>query len=80
MATTASVFYGAYQTLGDSDTAFGLAFGIWYSWVIVLAVVSNSSVASANPSVAAAVGDSLRLSPRTVPLRDRMRNPKEWRY
>jgi hypothetical protein len=81
LATTASVFFGAYQTLGDSDTAFGLAFGIWYSWVIVLAVVSNSSVASANPGVAAAaVGDSLRLSPRTVPLRDRMRNTKEWRY
>jgi hypothetical protein len=81
LATTASVFYTAYQTIGDSDTAFGLAFGIWYSWVIVLAVVSNSSVASANPGVAAAaVGDSLRLSPRTVPLRDRMRNTKEWRY
>jgi hypothetical protein len=81
LATTASVFYTAYQTIGDSDTAFGLAFGIWYSWVIVLAVVSNSSVASANPGVAAAaVGDSLPLSPRTVPLRDRMRNTKEWRY
>jgi hypothetical protein len=82
LATTASVFYGAYQTIGDSDTAFGLAFGIWYSWVIVLAVVSNSSVASANPGVAAAaaVGGPLRLSPRTVPLRDRVRNTEEWKF
>lgn len=80
LVSTASVFYSAYLTLGDNDTAYGLAFGIWYSWVIVLAVVSNSYVASVNPGLpAAAVRDLLELDKRTLPLRHRMRNTKYWR-
>lgn len=52
LATTASTFHDAYSQFGDSDTAHGLAFGIWFSWLIILAVVSNSCVASVNPGVA----------------------------
>lgn len=80
IATTATVFHDAYLRLGDNDTAHGLAFGIWFAWVIVLCVVSNSYVASVNPGVAkAALGDYLTLSSRTLPLRHRMRNIENWR-
>src|SRR4051794_5763407 len=41
LVVTASVFYDAYQSLGDNDTAHSLAFGLLYSWLIILAVASN---------------------------------------
>ena len=82
LASTGSSFHDAYLKLGSKDSAHGLAYGIWYSWVIVLAVVSNSYVASVNPGLAKdALGGLVPLSARTVPLRLRAQSAyerKQW--
>jgi hypothetical protein len=78
-ATTASSFHDAYDANGDVETARNLSYGVWYSWVIILAVVSNSYAASANPGVAqAAIGDLVDLSAPTLPLRKRFPNAMVW--
>ena len=79
LATTASSFHDAYLQLGDKDTAHGLAYGIWYSWLIILAVVSNSYIASVKPGLAKdAIGEWVKLPPRTTPLRMRPRTVYDW--
>ena len=78
VATGAS-FYSAYTQLGDNDTAHSLAYGVWYSWVIILAVVSNCYVATANPGLAKlALEHEVFLSDVTVPLRKRSENAQKW--
>lgn len=77
LAATVSSFHDAYDQNGDVETAHNLSYGIWYSWVIILAVVSNSNAASANPGVAkAAIGDVVADS--TLPLRKRFPNAMAW--
>jgi hypothetical protein len=77
LATTVSSFHDAYDQTGDVETAHNLSYGIWYSWVIILAVVSNSCAASANPGVArAAFGGVVANS--TLPLRKRFPNAMAW--
>ena len=80
LAATASTFHDAYLDLGNNETAFNLAFGIWFSWLIILAVVSNSYVASVNPAVAQdAIGNLFTFSHCTLPLRKRAKNTILWR-
>ena len=80
LAATASTFHDAYLDLGNNETAHNLAFGIWFSWLIILAVVSNSYVASVNPGVAQdAIGNLVTFSHCTLPLRKRAKNSILWR-
>ncbi|CAI4213579.1 unnamed protein product [Parascedosporium putredinis] len=43
-AVTAATFYDAYSKKGDKNTGLSLAYCVWYSWIIVLGVASNSSI------------------------------------
>jgi hypothetical protein len=79
IAVAASVFFDAYQKLGDKDTAHALAYGIWYSWMITLGVAANCFATSTNVGLARkAFGRSLRLSHRRVSLAQRYINGFEW--
>jgi hypothetical protein len=79
LAVVASVFYDAYTKLGDNDTAHGLAFGIWYSWLLVLAVASNCFASSMNTGLTKRAFEHVfPLSKRRVPLRERYINSKRW--
>jgi len=79
LAVTASVFYDAYTKLGDNDTAHGLAFGVWYSWLLVLCVAGNCFASSTNAGLTRTVLEPLiDLSERRVPLRERFVNWKLW--
>jgi hypothetical protein len=79
LVATGGSFYSAYTQLGDNDTAHSLAYGVWYSWVIILAVVSNCYVATANPGLAKlALKHEVFLSDVTVPLRERSKNAQKW--
>ena len=80
LASTGSSFHDAYLNLGANDSAHGLAYGIWYSWLIILAVVSNSYIASVNPGMAKyAIGELVVMHRRTVPLRMRASTAYDWR-
>ena len=78
LVATAGSFYNAYTQLGDNDTAHNLAYGVWYSWAIIIAVVSNCYVATANPGVAKLALQCDFLSDVTVPLRGRSENTQKW--
>ena len=79
LITTASAFHDAYANLGDYTSAHNLAFGVWYSWIILLAVVSNSYAASLNAGLTRqTLGDVMKLSDVTVPLRHRHSNSLKW--
>ncbi|ERF74888.1 hypothetical protein EPUS_09094 [Endocarpon pusillum Z07020] len=79
LAVVASVFYEAYTKLGDNDTAHGLAFGVWFSWLLVLAVASNCFACSLNGGVVrATLTPFMGLSESRVPLRERFINSKLW--
>lgn len=79
LVSTGSSFHDAYLKLGANDLAHGLAYGIWYSWLIILAVVSNSYVASVNPGFTKEViGRLVDLDRRTVPLRMRVTTAYDW--
>ncbi|KIW31332.1 uncharacterized protein PV07_02989 [Cladophialophora immunda] len=79
LAVTASVFYDAYNKLGDNDTADWLAFGIWYSWMVILSVAANCFASSVNAGVTqTTLGQYTRLSDRSVPLRERYFNGLLW--
>lgn len=79
LVATAGSFYTAYTTLGDNDTAHSLAYGTWFSWIIILAVASNCYIATANPGlVKLALQDEVYLSEVTVPLRERANNTRKW--
>ena len=80
LAVTASVFYDAYNKLGDNDTAHGLAYCVWYSWIISLAVAANSFASSLNKNLPTkALGDFVTIKNWAVPLRDRSINAARWR-
>ena len=79
LVATAGSFYTAYTTLGDNDTAHSLAYGVWFSWIIILAVASNCYIATANPGlVKLALQHEVYLSDVTVPLRERAHNTRRW--
>jgi hypothetical protein len=79
LAVVASVFYDAYTKLGDNDTAHGLAFGVWFSWLLVLAVAGNCFAGSFNTGLThTTFTQFLNLSHRRVPLRERYINSKLW--
>jgi len=56
-AGTAAGFYNAYTVLGDRDKGYSLAFGVFYAWLLVLAVVSNCYATTVNPTL---LEDSLK--------------------
>jgi hypothetical protein len=78
LVVTASVFYDAYQNLGDSDTARSLAYGLLHSWLIILAVAANCYTSSLTYGlVNRTIGTKakvLPLSPVTLRLRLRYTN------
>ncbi|KAE9382257.1 hypothetical protein N431DRAFT_322769 [Stipitochalara longipes BDJ] len=79
LVATAGSFYTAYTTPGDNDTAHSLAYGTWFSWIIILAVASNCYIATANPGlVKLALQHDVYLSDVTVPLRERAHNTRRW--
>lgn len=80
LAVVASVFYDAYNKLGDNDTAHSIAYGVFYSWIVVLAVVGNCAATSVNAGVLdATVGGvvGFKFHPQ-VPLRKRYSNAARW--
>ena len=79
LVATAASFYSAYNQIGDNNTAHTLAYGVWYSWSIIVAVVSNCYVATTNPGVARLALNYDFLSEITVPLRERSENTQKWR-
>jgi hypothetical protein len=84
LVVTASVFYDAYLNLGDNDTAHSLAYGLLYSWLIILSVASNCYTSSLTPLL---LGDTIgknfpvlsSTTVATVRLRDRYTNSLLWR-
>ncbi|KAF2274508.1 uncharacterized protein EI97DRAFT_435050 [Westerdykella ornata] len=79
LAVAASVFFDAYQKLGDKDTAHALAYGVWYSWLVTLGVAANCFATSTNVGVARkAFGKSIELSQRRVSLSERYVNRLAW--
>jgi hypothetical protein len=56
-AGTAAGFYNAYTVLGDRDKGYSLAFGVFYAWLLVLAVVSNCYATTVNAEL---LEDSLK--------------------
>lgn len=80
LVTTYSTFNDAIKQLGSNDSAHNLAYGIWYSWLIILAVVSNSYIASVNPGLTQdTIRELVKLRPGTVPLRMRVTTAYDWR-
>jgi hypothetical protein len=83
LVVTAAVFYDAYQNLGDNDTAHSLAYGLLYSWLIILAVASNCYTSSLTYGLLdRTIGSRakvLPISPITVGLCDRYTNALRWR-
>ncbi|KAG0639023.1 hypothetical protein HOY80DRAFT_1076085 [Tuber brumale] len=43
-----AVFYDAYQKLGDNRTSHSLAYGVWYSWILLLSVFANCFASHSN--------------------------------
>lgn len=81
LVVTASVFYDAYQNLGDNDTAHSLAYGLVYSWLIILAVAGNCFTSSASDGILErTIGEILPLSDTTVRLSERYVNALRWRF
>lgn len=77
----ASVFYNAYQNLGDNATAHSLAFGILYLWIIILAVTGNCFTSTSSTWVIRrTMTDVLPLSDTTVRLSERYVNSLRWRF
>ena len=79
LATTGSSFHDAYLQLGSNDTAHSLAYGIWYSWLIILAVVSNSNILSVSPGLTKDLLQESLVLGQTVPLRWRVKTTYDWR-
>ncbi|KAG0639021.1 hypothetical protein HOY80DRAFT_965332 [Tuber brumale] len=48
IGVAAAVFYDAYQKLGDNSTAHSLAYGVWYSWILLLSVFANCFASHSN--------------------------------
>jgi hypothetical protein len=84
LVVTAAVFYDAYQSLGDNDTAHSLAYGLLYSWLIILAVASNCYTGSLTYGLldwtARKRAKVLPISPITVGPCDRYTNALRWRH
>lgn len=78
-ATTAQIFYDSYQKLGDSSTAHNLAYGAMFTWLLLIAVIGNCAVASANSGlITQQIKGVFKLSRTQVPLRERYSNALEW--
>jgi hypothetical protein len=81
LVATVAAFYDAYNNLGENETAHALAYGTWYCWTIVLAILSNCFAASVNCGVVReAIGDLVFLSDETLPIRRRHHNAVKWQF
>jgi len=79
LAVTASVFFDAYNQLGDNQTAHSLAFGVLYSWLLIVVVVGNCYATCVNPGlVKSTIGDLIEVSNKTLPFRKRYANAALW--
>ncbi|MCJ1389316.1 hypothetical protein MMC18_002172 [Xylographa bjoerkii] len=79
LAVTASVFVDAYNTLGDNDAAHSLAYGVLYSWLLIVVVVGNCYATCVNPGlVKDTIGDLIDISSTTLPFRKRYPNAVSW--
>lgn len=77
-AGTAAGFYNAYTVLGDRDKGYSLAFGVFYAWLLVLAVVSNCYATTVNAEL---LEDSLEDSLKTLLLSSAQTHPApEFRF
>ncbi|MCJ1471752.1 hypothetical protein MMC13_000392 [Lambiella insularis] len=80
LAVTASIFFDAYNALGDNDTAHSLAYGVLYSWLLVVVVVGNSYATCVNPGlVKETIGELVSISGKTLPFRKRYSNAVLWK-
>ncbi|MCJ1396951.1 hypothetical protein MMC11_000143 [Xylographa trunciseda] len=79
LAVTASVFFDAYNSLGDNNTAHSLAYGVLYSWLLIVVVVGNCYATCVNPGlVKDTIGDLIDISSTTLPFRKRFANAASW--
>ncbi|MCJ1291342.1 hypothetical protein MMC34_002885 [Xylographa carneopallida] len=79
LAVTASVFYDAYNSLGDNEAAHSLAYGVLYSWLLIVVVVGNCYATCVNPGlVKDTIGDLIDISSTTLPFRKRFANAASW--
>ncbi|MCJ1378173.1 hypothetical protein MMC17_001269 [Xylographa soralifera] len=79
LAVTASVFFDAYNSLGDNEAAHSLAYGVLYSWLLIVVVVGNCYATCVNPGlVKDTIGDLIDISSTTLPFRKRFANAASW--
>jgi len=79
LAVTASVFFDAYNSLGDNEAAHTLAYGVLYSWLLIVVVVGNCYATCVNPGlVKDTIGDLIDISSTTLPFRKRFANAASW--
>ncbi|RYP12164.1 hypothetical protein DL765_007463 [Monosporascus sp. GIB2] len=52
LAVIAATFYDAYFKKGDKETALALAYCVWYSWLLVVAVAGNCCATALKPDAA----------------------------
>ena len=82
LAVTAATFYDAYAKKGDKDTGLALAYCVWYSWVLVPAVVGNCFATALSPEVARRAFSKVMNFGEgqgvVVALRDRHVNNRFW--
>jgi len=79
LAVTASVFFDAYNQLGDNQTAHSIAFGVLYSWLLIVVVVGNCYATCVNPGlVKDTIGNLVQVSNKTLPFRKRYTNAALW--
>ncbi|KAG0126826.1 hypothetical protein HOY82DRAFT_627041 [Tuber indicum] len=48
IGVAAAVFHDAYQKLGDNSTSHSLAYGVWYSWILLLSAFANCFASHSN--------------------------------
>lgn len=84
LAITAATFYDAYARVGDKDTALALAYGVSYSWILVVGVAGNCFATAVNPDLARQAFDKVvnfgDESSADVALRNRHVNNQFWNH
>lgn len=82
IAVAAATLNDYYGKKGDSTTGLNLAYGVWYNWLLVLAVVCNCSINSISSDVAQLSFKEVLpdLVTSSVPLRKRYANTAEWNH
>ncbi|MCJ1347727.1 hypothetical protein MMC31_005956 [Peltigera leucophlebia] len=78
LAVTATSFRDAYTMLGDNDKAHSLAYGVWFSWLVFLAVLGNCFATSVNVGLAnTALDIDMTFNP-VLSLRKLYSNSAKW--